>query len=244
MKTAFEIISVLGFKWAYAIFGILGILFVVFVILSIIRAIANWKTKITDGLLGGIRMSDLKQAFQDGSKEAENPTQRTLFGATSIYLPRILNDFPDFHMPEAKNAVSLLLTEYLKIRFGEIEEFENSNVENDLVAMIPRSQTPAEVTDINFHDCAVRNYLKTKEYATITYIATVGYTAGGRRSEDRYQIDSTLKLSEEGIPKKLMICTQCGGAIDTTAHKYCPYCGSGIVWDTKLSWRFTAIREC
>ena len=184
----------------YIALGVLAVVFVVFVVLNIVRAIKNWKTRITDGLLGGIKLSDLKKAIQDGTKEAENPSQRTLFGATSIYLPRILNDFPDFHMPEARNAVTLLLTEYLKIRFGELEDFKNSNVENDLIAMITRAETPAEVTDINFHDCAIRNYLKTKEYATITYIATIGYAAGGKRYEDRYQIaaktDGFLQIEE------------------------------------------------
>ncbi len=235
--------AISGFKWGFIIFGILAALFVLFVIVNILKAIRNWHTKITDDLLGGIRLSDLKNAMQEGSREADNPTPRTLFGATSIYLPRILKDFPDFHMPEAKNAVGLLLTEYLKIRYGELEDFKDSNVERDLISMVPKAETAGAVTDVNFHDCAVRNYLKTQEYATITYIATIGYTALGRRFEERYQVDSTLKLSEEGIPKKLLICSQCGGAIDTTAHKFCPYCGSGIVWDTKLSWRFTSVKE-
>lgn len=235
--------AISGFKWGFIIFGILAALFVLFVIVNITKAIRNWRTKITDDLLGGLRLSDLKNAMQEGSREADNPTPRTLFGATSIYLPRILKDFPDFHMPEAKNAVGLLLTEYLKIRYGELEDFKDSNVERDLISMVPKAENAGAVTDVNFHDCAVRNYLKTQEYATITYIATIGYTALGRRFEERYQADSTLKLSEEGIPKKLLICSQCGGAIDTTAHKFCPYCGSGIVWDTKLSWRFTAVKE-
>ena len=107
--------------------------------------------------------------------------------------------------------------------------------------MVPRAAAPAELSDVAFHDCAIRSYIKTSEYATITYIATIGYTAGDKRYEDRYLVDSTLKLSEMGIPKKLLICSQCGGAIDSTALKYCPYCGSGIVWDTKLSWRFTTV---
>jgi predicted RNA-binding Zn-ribbon protein involved in translation (DUF1610 family) len=231
-------------NWGYVILGVLAAAFGVFVVVNIIRAIRNWKTKISSELLGGIKMSDLRNAIKEGSKEAENPSQRSLFGATSIYLPKILKDFPDFHFPEARNSVSLLLNEYIKIRYGEMDDFKKSIVENDLISMISRAEKPAEVTGIEFHDCAIRNYLKTAEYATITYIATVGYAADGKKYEERYQIDSTLKLSEEGIPKKLMICTQCGGAIDTTAHKYCPYCGSGIVWDTKLSWRFTALKEC
>lgn len=235
--------AISGIKWGFIVLGVLAALFAVFVIVNIIRAIRNWHTKITNDLLGGLSMKDIKNAIQEGQREAESPSPRTLFGATSIYLPRILKDFPDFHMPEAKNAVGLLLTEYLKIRYGELDDFKDSNVENDLISMVPKAEAAGTVTGVNFHDCAIRNYLKTQEYATITYIATIGYTALGRKLEERYQVDSTLKLSEEGIPKKLLICSQCGGAIDTTAHKFCSYCGSGIVWDTKLSWRFTAVKE-
>ncbi|MBP5780366.1 MAG: hypothetical protein J6X34_03915, partial [Clostridia bacterium] len=82
--------AISGFKLGFVIFGILAVLFVLFVIVNIIKAIRNWHTKITDDLLGGIRLSDLKNAMQEGSREAENPSPRTLFGATSIYLPRIL----------------------------------------------------------------------------------------------------------------------------------------------------------
>ncbi len=228
----------------YIILGIAAAAFVVYVVGKIAAVIRNWKNRLKNNLFGGISLSDLKKAISDGKNEAENPSQRTLFGATTIYMPKILKDFPDFHMPEAKAALNLFLNEYLKIRYGEAEEFEESNTEKGLEMSVPRAEAPAAVKNVAFHDCAIRNYLKTSEYATITYIATVGYTAGDKKYEDRYQVDSTLKLSEEGIPKKLLICSQCGGSIDTTANKTCPYCGAGIVWDTRFSWRFTAIGEC
>ena len=228
-------------NWPKWILILLAVAFGIFVISTSGAAIRRWKNRIANNLLGGLRLSDIKKAIQDGQSEAENPTPRTLFGATSIYLPKILNDFPDFHLPEAKNSLNLLLNEYLQIRFGQADKFVDSNAEPDLAAMVPRAAAPAELSDVAFHDCAIRSYIKTSEYATITYIATIGYTAGDKRYEDRYLVDSTLKLSEMGIPKKLLICSQCGGAIDSTALKYCPYCGSGIVWDTKLSWRFTAV---
>jgi hypothetical protein len=228
----------------YIILGVAATVFVVYVVARIVSAVRSWKNRLTNSLFGGISLSDLKKAISDGTREAENPSPRTLFGATSIYMPKILKDFPDFHMPEARASLNLFLNEYLRIRYGEAEDFDKSVVERDLAVSVPRSDMKAEVTNVNFHDCAVRNYLKTSEYATITYIATIGYSAGDKRFEDRYQVDSTLKLSEEGIPKKLLVCSQCGGSIDTTANKTCPYCGAGIVWDTKLSWRFTAVSEC
>ncbi|MBP5730944.1 MAG: zinc ribbon domain-containing protein [Clostridia bacterium] len=236
-----SVVLLSALNWPKWVLIALAVVFGLFVISTIVKAIRKWKNRVASNLLGGLKLSDIKKALQDGKSEAENPSPRTLFGATSIYLPKILNDFPDFHMPEAKNSLNLLLNEYLQIRYGQADRFATSNAEFDLAAMVPRASEPAELADIAFHDCAIRSYIKTSEYATITYVATIGYAAGGKRFEDRYLVDSTLKLSEEGIPKKLLICSQCGGAIDSTALKYCPYCGSGIVWDTKLSWRFTAV---
>ncbi len=228
----------------FIIFGILALVFLLFVIVTVVSAFRRLKRRISSDLLGGLGIGDLRNAIRSGAAEAANPTERTLFGATSIYMPRVLRDFPDYHFPEAKNSIRLLMNEYLKIRFGQAEGFEHSIVEESLASSVTKDGGVKELTDYRFHDCAIRGYVKTAEYATIIYVATLGYTAGGVKAEERYQVESTLKLSEDGIPKELLICPQCGGTIDNTAQKTCPYCGSGIVWDTVLSWRFTSISEC
>jgi len=228
---------------AFIVLAGLAVLFAVYVIAKIVGTVRTWSSN----LLGGLTLSDLRKAIADGKAEAENPSERTLFGATSIYLPKIMQDFPDFHLPEAKTALNVLLDEYLHIRYGGTDKFKQSTVEPDLVNAVPKvasgSSGALEVSNVNFHDAAISRYEKTNEYATITYVATVGYTAGGQRHEDRYFIDSTLKLREHGVEKKLLVCTRCGGTIDSTSEKVCPYCGCGIIWDTRKSWRFTQIKE-
>ena len=227
---------------AFIAVSALAVLFAVYVIAKIVGTVRTWTT----GLLGGLTLSDLRKAIADGKAEAENPSERTLFGATSIYLPKILQDFPDFHLPEAKAALNVLLDEYLRIRYGESSKFSKSTVEPDMVSAVPKLAADASgaihVSNVNFHDAAISRYVKTNEYATITYVATVGYTAGDKRREERYFIDSTLKLRENGIEKKLLVCSRCGGTIDSTSEKVCPYCGCGIIWDTRKSWRFTQIK--
>ena len=188
-------------------------------------------------------MSDLKYAIQS-AKEAEiHPEPRTVFGATSIYLPQILKDFPDFHESDAVSAVKRLIFEYLSIKYEGKESFTDSVTEPGLERMADTAKASGNVTGEKVHAVAISKYEKTKEYATITYQASVGYSLDGKPIEERYAVEYTLKLRENDIEQKTLICPQCGGAYDSTAQTVCPYCGSGIIRDTIMSWRFTSIEE-
>ena len=233
-----EIISFIGRNmWiVWIIVGIVVISVIVGKIKQKVRSSAN-------SLFGGLKMSDLKYAIQS-AKEAEfNPEPRTVFGATSIYLPQILKDFPDFHESDAVSAVKRLILEYLSIKYEGKESFTDSVTEPGLERMADTAKAKGNVTGEKVHAVAISKYEKTKEYATITYQASVGYSLDGKPFEERYAIQYSLKLRENDIEQKTLICPQCGGAYDSTSQTVCPYCGSGIIRDTIMSWRFTSIEE-
>ena len=223
------------------VFIVIFALLMLFVAFVIIRMIVRWKREIKNFMPEGTSLNDIKDAISNGLEETKNPSQRTLFGATSIYLPKVTEDFTDYHFPEAKAALSVLINEYLNIRFGGSDKFLKSNVSEGLASTVPHEADSGEVTNYRFHEAAIKNYVKTSEYATITYVATAGFSAGGRNYEERYVIDSTLRLTDQGIPNRILICERCGGAVKDTKSKVCPFCGSGIVWDTRMSWLFASI---
>ena len=166
--------------------------------------------------------------------------QKTVFGATSIYLPLVRRDFPDFHNSDAVAAVKTLVCEFLAIRYEGRQSFEKSIVSEGLIAMIDR-QPGHTVNDESVHQVAMSNYVKSLECATITYQASVGYLLDGNRVEERYAVEYTMSLRDEYGEKKALVCPQCGGAYTSTSQKFCAFCGSGIVRDTVKSWRFTSI---
>ena len=168
------------------------------------------------------------------------PDPKTVFGATSIYLPQVLRDFPDFHNNDAVAAVKTLLCEYLAIRYEGRRSFVKSVVSEGLTATIDR-QPGHTVENEAVHQVAMSRYVKTKECATITYQASVGYLLDGKRVEERYAVEYTLSLRDEFGEKKALICPQCGGVYASTSETACPFCGAGIVRDTIKSWRFTSI---
>ena len=201
------------------------------------------RSRVRDELLGGLTAADIKFAI-DQAKNAElDPSPKSISGATNIYLNKILADFPDFHLPEAKASVELLINEYLPIRFEGAKNFIKSEVEPSLAKSVRTEEKILNVSDILVHKISISNYIKTSEFATITYQASAGYRLDDKKIEDRFIIESTIKFIENDVPSHLLVCRNCGGVIESTSQKVCAYCGSGIVWDTRKSWRFTKIES-
>jgi rubrerythrin len=210
---------------------------------AINRTIDKTVNRATQQVLGvGLNeVTQLVSLAQDVSKE---PEEKSVSGATNVYLPKITKDFVDFHNSEVLVAIKVFINEYLDIKYKEKTKFEYSNIEQGLEEIIPISQTRGNVYDVNIHKTAICNYNKTNEYATITYQVAVGYNINSERKEERYKVEYTLKLSENGIADKILTCDNCGATIDSTAIEVCPYCDTRIIRDTRMSWRFTTIAEC
>lgn len=170
------------------------------------------------------------------------PQPKTVFGATSIYLPKVEHDFPDFHNSDAVAAVKTLVCEYLAIRYEGKQRFTQSIVSDGLIAMIDQS-SGRTVRNETVHRVAMSNYVKTRECATITYQASVGYLLDGEPVEERYAVEYTISLRDEYGEKQALVCPCCGGAYTSTSETVCAYCGAGIVHDTIKSWRFTSIAQ-
>lgn len=173
---------------------------------------------------------------------AAEPQPRSVSGATSLYLPKIRTEFPEFHAEEAFAAVKVFLSEYLAVRCGAADAFSSSPVDGSLGALIASDGIAGTYSDIRIHAVSITGYRKTLEYATITYQASVGWKLDGALREERYDIESTRKLAERGAVSKSLVCERCGGAFSSASETVCPYCGTAVIRDTRLSWFFTAIR--
>ena len=189
----------------------------------------------------GLSSQDIREMVNDVKAVPQTPQPRSVFGATSLYLPQIERDFPDFHPNEAIAAVRALVCEYLAVRDEGQPGFARSNVSPQLLPTVDRQPGHA-VRDEQVRQVAISRYLKTKEYATITYQASVGYLLDGEQCEERYTVEYTLRLRENDIEQKTLICPQCGGTFESTSQTVCPFCGAGIVRDTIMSWIFTSIQ--
>ena len=208
------------------------------------RIVNNAINRATRNVLGaGIDVNDIKTLINATKDAADEPEKKSVFGATNLYLPKIEKDFADFHNMEAIAAIKIFMNEYLDIAYGEKKKFQNSNVEPGLETMINVSNVKSSTTNVNIHNTAISNYIKTNEYATITYQVAVGYNTNSERKEERYKIEYTMKLKTNGIAEETMKCDNCGASIDSTSHENCPYCDARIIRDTRMSWKFTSISK-
>lgn len=200
-------------------------------------------TLVLIGLIAKIfpTIKKLARLVKMAKQNQDHPAPQTVFGATPIYLPQIEKDFAGFHNNEAIAAITTALYEYLAIKYEGAANFTKGNVSPGLIAMVDR-QTGHTVHNETVRHIAITRYKKTKEYATITYQASVGYLLDDQQKEERYVIEYTLRLREHGIEKKALICTQCGGTYDSTSQTQCPFCGAAIVRDTIMSWQITSMK--
>ena len=208
------------------------------------RIVNNAVHRATSRVLGaGIDINDVSKLINATREAADEPEKKSVFGATNLYLPKIEKDFADFHNMEAISAIKIFINEYLDIKYGEKKNFSNSNVEPGLESMIDISNNRSSTSNVNIHNTAISNYIKTNEYATITYQVAVGYNVNEGRKEERYKVEYTMKLKENGIAEETMKCDNCGASIDSTAHEICPYCDARIIRDTRMSWKFTSVTK-
>lgn len=233
------------------------VLIVVIIIVSkIIMGIRNF-LRTARSITHDIKeIADTAQAVGQMVKEAENAPDivqpKTVGGATKLYEPRIMADFPSFHNPDAQSDIESVLRDYIMILHGNKISFTPDSV-NDIVANSVHTLQKGSVSNIVFHNTAIYDYRKTMDFATVTYRTAFGYKLDGAQKEVRYEVAYTLSLREKGIATKNIICENCGASIDNfynntnktiaKSNGVCPYCGTKIIRDTIMSWRVSNIKE-
>lgn len=182
--------------------------------------------------------------FSKAIQEAQNegPQVKSIGGSTKMYLDRIHKDFPDFHSPDAENAVKTFVNEYINIKYGTQKDFVKSKIDGN-VLIDTSKESSASISNIIINAIAIYDYTKTRDYATVTYKVSVGYDKNGSRVETRYEVNYTLQLYKDDIAMASMVCPNCGGTYDSTADAVCPYCDAPIIKDTVMTWVVTAIKE-
>lgn len=234
LAVALEVISALipVFAGAVIVFAVIGIAG---------RGIRAAKNRIKNELFGGITLRDIKYAI-DAAREAEdNPQPRSVFGATSIYLPRITKDFPNFSNSEAIAELKIFISEYLAVRYEGLEDFKESRTDKSLAGAVRREPGEHTVSGVTVHNTAISMYVKTGETATVTYQIAVGYKLDGKPLEERYKVDYSIRLKTMPNGRKALVCERCGAPIKSVTQTVCEYCGCAIAYDDRMHWQIISV---
>lgn len=204
--------------------------------------------------------------FEEQEREMEM-TPKSVNAMTSVYLPRIQEDFPEFNYFEFKaKAENMMKSAFNAISTEDIACLENASV--DLTSQIKiaietnrANQMKETYRDIEIHRTEIKNYRKNAGTCIITLQSSVGYIhymtsssgeivkgSDSRMFQTRYDIDlmyvQDITMVEDKGTAISNTCPNCGAPIKMLGEKNCPYCGSGLEGINIHTWSINKLTEC
>ncbi len=205
------------------------ILIILVIILCIVIAINRIINKIKRS---GI--SQIVDMVVDADKQYDTKP-KSLSGGDSLYLPRILRDYPDFDLEKAKADIERSIA----LIFNDISQLEgNASVSAQKLA----SRYAGETSSLRFHNTAISNYIKSSESATIKLQTAFELKINGKLKQERYETEYTLFFKNEANHEVLTFsCENCGAPLTSLNAKTCEYCGNGLSFMQERMWVINSI---
>ena len=258
---------------------IIGILvslvfFVIFIIIAVkilkkvtqitrqARSVTNSVKQVSKAVYGTTNVVEgvKRQQFEHST------TPRTISNMSSVYLPQIQKDFPEFHYDEMRERAKNVLTSYLycidnqdpsKLSEGN-DELKNALTMH--LQLLNDRNYDEHFERMKIHKCELSNYVKKDGLCTITFQAAIQYyhyiLEGDRiktgRKDQMKQAKYEIKLVyiqdrdliKESADSALgLTCPNCAAPISNLGAKHCIYCGSPVIEFNMHAWSFAAIKE-
>lgn len=210
----------------------------------------------TDNPLEGIKKVEL-----EGSN-----VPKSVSGATNLYLPQIMKDFPEFHMDEMKGRAENVLVSYLRSIDEENSRLLTEGMEELKKQLSMRIQmnrdrgVQEKFQNIRIHRTEIYQYRKEKGRCSVVFQTAVEYLhfvqkqgslTEGRtdlKMQSKYNIELVYvqdrELSAESGESGLGLnCPNCGAPLESLGAKVCRYCDTPVVEFNIKTWGFNSVRE-
>lgn len=248
--------------------GIIVILsLILLILLIIIISVLRVKNKMNRFLQDNFQVDNLSEALRQTKIEASRQ-QRTVTDVSSIKVPQIVKDFPEFNVSEMQNKAENVLKSYLvavdERNVARLTE-GNSELKNELrnhIYINDQRGRKEHFKDIKIHRTALSNYVKEKGRCTITFQSAVQYihtfedelshkTVEGDPdlyAQDKYETDliyiQDREIAENDLDGAIALnCPNCGAPLSRLGAKVCEYCGTPVIEINIKEWSFSAVRK-
>ena len=251
-------LNVLGLTFSAVVF--LGIFIAAAVVgMKIYRKVRSISQQAfgTENILEGFRQMEIENST----------TPKSVAGMTSLYLPKIKKDFPEFQYDEMKVRAENALTSYLLaissmnpslLKEGGQELKDHLTMK---LAMLREREVKETYRDIKIHRTEILNYRKRNGRCIVTFQSSLQsfYTKtdrGGKLlagnaqlyTQTKYNVDVIYIQDRELVEKETDLslglnCPNCGAPISMLGNKVCEYCGTPIVELNIYAWTFSSIEE-
>lgn len=211
----------------------------------------------TNSLLEGMQKRETEVAV----------TPKSVSSATSLYLPAIMRDFPEFHYDEMKTRAENVLISYLRsvdtmsssmLTEGTKELKEELGMRIQTLKRLNRRE---HFQNIRVHKTEIHQYRKNKGRVSVVLQSAVEYIhyleqddklIRGRndiREQARYNVE-VIYIQDQELVEDInetalgLHCPNCGAPVSSLgANKVCVYCDSPIVEFNMRTWNFSKVKE-
>ena len=208
----------------------------------------------------------LKGSFENMEREAEI-TPKSVSAATSLYLPQILRDFPEFHFEEMKNRAENVLVGFLQgidqKSLAKLAEGTTGELREKLslrINALNNEDAEEHFKNIRIHRTEIKAYRKIKGRCSIIFQSAVQYNhykkrnghvtegAENRLQQGRYNVEMIYIQDRDMIENQAesglaMNCPNCGAPLPKLGAKKCLYCDSPITEFNIRIWHFSDVEE-
>ena len=210
----------------------------------------------TDSFIEGIRSQEDRLAT----------TPKSVSGMTSLCLPQIQRDFPEFSLDEfvqrAENQLKASLTAIETQDLGRLSQ-ASQDLKDQISLRIEDGQRRGmreHFQKIKVHRTEIARYQKREGCCVITLQSAVEHEhweegsggqqpakSGSRMVQTRYNMEFMYVQDPEkllpGQTAAAVICPPCGAPVNRLGSKFCEYCGCGIEPINLRVWSLNRIQE-
>ena len=246
------------------------------IIFAIVKRISDTANNVTSTVNRAINTAQSISLATTGTSNIGEGIQRTNFersstprsvsDLSSLILPKLAKDFPEFNNTEMTKRASNVLTSYLfALDEADPEQLSegNEDLRNKLTMQVKINKDKGydeHFERMAVHKCVLHKYDKTDGKCSIVYQASIQYihyiTAGetiktGRKdlmTQAKYNIEMVYIQDRDQVNKYSDLslgsrCPHCGGQIKNLGDKKCPYCDSDVEIVNIYAWSFSDVSE-
>lgn len=208
----------------------------------------------------------LLEGWKNTETEIAN-TPKSVSAATSLYLPQVQKDFPEFNYNDMRVRAENVLTSYLRAideNDAHVLAEGSQELREALALRIGelRNQGQSEqFDDIRLHRTEIMRYEKRHGRCTVVFQSAVQYRhalldAAGtvlkgsldRIEQGRYNVELVYiqdqdKVADDRDRADSLHCPNCGAPVTNLGAKQCAYCGSALEPYNIRVWTFHKVSE-
>lgn len=245
---------------------IIILVLILIIIIAVYRGFSYLRNKTKEFSMMAFGTSDISEGFKN-LKIEEATTPKSVSGMTSLLLPKITADFPDFEYNEMKERSDNVLIGYLRgITECNTSLCIEANAElkeqlNQHIQMLSSKNLHENFDLIKIHQTEINQYRKTEGRCIITFQSALecyhyitdssGRITEGNKEykyQTKFNVDMIYIQDRNLVENELdhalgLNCPNCGAPISSLGAKFCEYCGTPVIELNIHAWSFSNIKE-